>query len=194
MSKIYKYYKHRLIEISGKNRSLYSKKITNKFSYDLGMLFRDDYKTIDDFVDFLWAGVRPNYQIIGKDDKDLIYKNLNVESKLQKYKMTYQAQDENEKIDNFKLDRVSKQELKRTMMHEVLSLKNLKRELEEFERETGRYELYVGYPFVEGFIGKDLEVRAPLILFPVTINIENDTTATIELLSNELIKLNKVLL
>ena len=31
-------------------------------------------------------------------------------------------------------------------------------------------------------------------MFPVTINIENDTTATIELLSNELIKLNKVLL
>lgn len=194
MSKIYKYYKHRLIEISGKNRSLYSKKITNKFSYDLGMLFRDDYKTIDDFVDFLWAGVRPNYQIIGKDDKDLIYKNLNVESKLQKYKMTYQAQDGTEKIDNFKLDRVSKQELKRTMMHEVLSLKNLKRELEEFERETGRYELYVGYPFVEGFIGKDLEVRAPLVLFPVTIDIENETTADIEIRQNAQIKLNKVLL
>ena len=33
MSKIYKQYKQRLIEISGKNRSLYSRRITNKFKF-----------------------------------------------------------------------------------------------------------------------------------------------------------------
>ena len=47
MSKIYKHYKQRLIEISGKNRSLYSKRVTNKFSYDLGNLFAKDEKIAD---------------------------------------------------------------------------------------------------------------------------------------------------
>ena len=42
MRTIYKYYKERLIEISGKNRSLYSKKISKKFAYDLGMIIGDD--------------------------------------------------------------------------------------------------------------------------------------------------------
>lgn len=194
MSKIYKHYKQRLIEISGKNRSLYSKKVTNKFSYDLGNLFAKDEKIANSLIDFLWSGKKLEFEVIGKGEKDFIYNNLNVEKKLSKYKTTYVDESGEEKTDYLKIERVKKQELKRTMMHEINCLKQLKREMEEFERETGRYELYVGYPFVEGYIGKDLEVRAPLILFPVTINIENDTTATIELLSNELIKLNKVLL
>ena len=36
MRTIYKYYKERLIEISGRNRSLYSKKISKKYSFDIG--------------------------------------------------------------------------------------------------------------------------------------------------------------
>ena len=44
MKTIYKYYKERLIEISGKNRSLYSKKISKKYSYDIGKLLRTTRK------------------------------------------------------------------------------------------------------------------------------------------------------
>ena len=36
MKSVYKYYKERLIEISGKNRSLYAKNISRKYSYDIG--------------------------------------------------------------------------------------------------------------------------------------------------------------
>ncbi len=194
MSKIYKHYKQRLIEISGKNRSLYSKRVTNKFSYDLGNLFAKDEKIADSLIDFLWSGKKLEFEVIGKDRKDFIYKKINVEKKLSKYKTTYVNESGEEKTDYLKIERAKNQELKRAMIHEINCLKQLKREIEEFERETGRYELYVGYPFVEGYIGKDLEVRAPLILFSITVNIENDTTATIELLSDEPIKLNKVLL
>ena len=194
MSKIYKYYKQRLVEISGKNRSLFSKKISQKFSYDLGGLFADDEDKMTALVDFLWSGKKLEFEVIGKGERDLIYKNLNVENKLTRYKTTYLDENGIEKTDYLKLERLKKQELKKTIMHEVSSLKQLKRELEDFERETGRYELYVGYPFVEGYIGKDLAIRAPLILFPITINIENETTASIELISNETVKLNKVLL
>ncbi len=194
MSKIYKFYKQRLIEISGKNRSLYTKRVTNKFSYDIGKIFAGDEKMTNSLVDFLWSGKKLSFEVIGKSDKDLIYKNLNVEDKLNRYKTTYQDENGEEKTDYLKIERAKKQELKRMMIHETNCLKQLKREIEEFERETGRYELYVGYPFVEGYIGKDLMVRAPLVMFPVSINIENETTASIELLSNETIKFNKVLL
>ncbi|HBF44630.1 MAG TPA: hypothetical protein DDW16_03280, partial [Clostridiales bacterium] len=82
MSKIYKHYKQRLIEISGKNRSLYSKRVTNKFSYDLGNLFAKDEKIADSLIDFLWSGKKLEFEVIGKDRKDFIYKKINVEKKL----------------------------------------------------------------------------------------------------------------
>ena len=47
MSKIYKYYKRRLIEISGKNRSLYTKRVTNKFSYDIGLTVHNPKNKIE---------------------------------------------------------------------------------------------------------------------------------------------------
>ncbi len=194
MSKIYKHYKQRLIEISGKNRSLFSKKISSKISYDIGGLFAKDEKIASSLIDFLWTGKKREFELIGKDEKGLIYNNLDVESKLNKYKTTFVDENGEEKIDYLKIERVRKQELKKMMIHEINSLKQIKREIDELERETGRYEMYVGYPFVEGYINKDLAVRAPLVLFPVTINVENETTASIELLSNETIKLNKVLL
>lgn len=194
MSKIYKHYKQRLIEISGKNRSLYTKKITNKFSYDLGGLFAGDEAIANQLVDFLWLGKKRDFEVIGKDEKNFVYDNLNVEAKLSKYKTTYVDENGNQKIDAFKVERLKKQELKKMMVHQTNSLKQLKREIEEFDKETGRYELYVGYPFVEGYIGKELAIRAPLILFPAQINIDNESTASIEILDNENVKLNKVLL
>ncbi|MGN1212864.1 MAG: AAA domain-containing protein [Christensenellales bacterium] len=193
MKKIYKYYKRRLIEISGKNRSLYSNRISNNFSYDIGKIFKTD-KSAQSFVDFLWSGKKLSFEIVGKETKNLVYENLNVEKKLEKYNFNVKTQDESQQIDYLKLERVKKQELKKTLQKEVNSLKTLKRENEELEKETGRYELYVGYPFVEGKIGKDLVVKAPLLLFPVVIDIDDDQTASLSLKPNEQIKLNKVLM
>ena len=42
MKSIYKFYKERLIEISGKNRSLYSKNISKKYAYDVGAVIGSD--------------------------------------------------------------------------------------------------------------------------------------------------------
>ncbi|MCL2587005.1 MAG: AAA domain-containing protein, partial [Firmicutes bacterium] len=66
--------------------------------------------------------------------------------------------------------------------------------IEEIAHETGRYELFIGFPFVEGSIGREMIVRAPLLLFPATIHIENETTVTIEKKHNEPVQLNKVFL
>ena len=56
MKSIYKYYRERLIEISGRNRSLYAKNVSKKYAYDLGKIFDGDYEAIKEFVDFLWTG------------------------------------------------------------------------------------------------------------------------------------------
>lgn len=70
----------------------------------------------------------------------------------------------------------------------------MKREIEEFAKETGRYEMFIGYPFVTGYINKDMQIKAPLILFPVVVNIEDDSTVSIEAKHDEFIQFNKVLM
>jgi len=46
------------------------------------------------------------------------------------------------------------------------SLDTLKKEISSIERETGRYELYVGYPFIEGKLndGKTY-IKSPIFSF-----------------------------
>ena len=79
MKPIYKYYKERLIEISGKNRSLYSRKISKKYSYDIGKIIADDKEVFDDFFTFIWKGKKLNFPLIKKDIKDRIFKNFKLE-------------------------------------------------------------------------------------------------------------------
>ena len=76
MKSVYKYYKERLIEISGKNRSLYSKNLSKKYAYDIGGVIGDDEKEFDEFFTFLWKGKRTSYPLIKKDAKERLAKNL----------------------------------------------------------------------------------------------------------------------
>lgn len=48
-------------------------------------------------------------------------------------------------------------------------LTRLHRHLRQQEQETGAYDLYVGYPFVQGRLPDGTTVRCPLLLFPVTL-------------------------
>ncbi len=49
-------------------------------------------------------------------------------------------------------------------------LNELIREVNRDLRDKGQYDLYIGYPFVEGRLpGEDFDVRAPLALFPVIL-------------------------
>jgi len=48
------------------------------------------------------------------------------------------------------------------------NLSEMLREVNRNSRETGRYDLFVAYPFVQGKLpGEDFDIRAPLALFPV---------------------------
>ncbi|MDR2698392.1 MAG: HRDC domain-containing protein, partial [Candidatus Methanoplasma sp.] len=50
------------------------------------------------------------------------------------------------------------------------SLNELIREVNRDMRDKGQYDLYIGYPFVEGRLpGEDFDIRAPLAMFPVIL-------------------------
>ena len=193
--KIYKYYKERLIEISGRSRSLYSKKVTRTSSYDIGKILDADYPAIEDFVNFVWSGKRPSFHLIGSGAKDRICKNLKIADKVESQFINRRPmKKEEDKAEVMRRERLNRDESKKAIISQVNDLKILKREVENLARETGRYELFVGYPFVEGSIGRDIVIRAPLLLFPVTINIESETDVVLELKMNEQVQFNKVFL
>ena len=51
------------------------------------------------------------------------------------------------------------------------SINELIREVNRDMRDKGQYDLYIGYPFVEGRLpGEDFDIRAPLALFPVILD------------------------
>lgn len=195
MKSIYTYYKERLVEISGKNRSLYSKRISKKNSFDIGKLFDGDYEAISELMDFLWRDKKYSFAIIKKEDKERIAKNIGLEQKFTKNAERLNELSGKEKsAESFKLERQKREETKKALIAQVNSVRSLKREIEELEKETGRYELFVGYPFVQGYIGKDTLIKAPLLLFPVTVDIPDETTVELEIKRDEAIQLNKVLI
>jgi len=51
------------------------------------------------------------------------------------------------------------------------NINELIREVNRDVRDKGQYDLYIGYPFVEGRLpGEDFDIRAPLALFPVILD------------------------
>ena len=194
---IYTYYKERLIEIGGNNKCLYLKSIVRKSAYDLGKIFEGRDEKIAEFIDFLRSGRKYPLTVIGSDEKKEIIRNLDIQIKTKK------AEDgipplgeEAEKLEK-KLERERKNAAARTIELEISKLKDLKREIEEIEKETGRYELYVGYPFVFGTLTQGFNktlIKAPLMLFPVKIDIPDDNTVELSLNEREKIHINPALI
>ena len=172
MKSIYTYYKERLIEISGKNRSLYLKSFTNKNGYDIGRILENNSDMAAEFLEALWNGKTTPFSIVGKNTRDIIAKFGVPETKNNK-----EITDEKELL---KYERQKKEAAKRAVQQEVQNLRALKREIEEIEKETGRYELYCCYPFVYGSV-RDYTFKAPLLMFSAVIDIIDDNTATIAL-------------
>lgn len=195
MRSIYSFYKERLIEISGKSRSLYCKGVTKKYTYDIGKIIGEDEEVFNDFMRFLWSGKKYTFNLINKDDKARLYKNLDIEKKIKPlYDQLPKLEGKEKGALSLKIERQKREEYSKAVQSEVVSLTALKREIEEFSKETGRYELFIGYPFVFGSLNKDITVKAPLLLFPCVIDVIDDTTVDVELKADENIQLNKVLM
>ena len=168
MKSVYKLYRDRLVGISGRSRSLYSKNISKKQAYNLGKLLEGDAQGSADFVDFLWSDTRRKIKLLSTAQMNAYVRGMDSAVP------------------------PARAEISRIAEIESNALRGLKREVEELERETGRYELFVGYPFVEGMLSRDILIKAPLLLFPARINI--DKGIELELLKEEPVLLNKVLI
>ncbi len=183
---IYTYYKERLIEIGGNNKCLYLKNIVRKNAYDIGHIFEGRDTKVSEFVEFLHSNKKYPLTLIDNAEKKEIIQNLDIQTKsAPETNSMPPLGEEAEKLAK-KLEREKRQAESRAIEAEIAKLKDLKREIEEIERETGRYELYIGYPFVFGALNQGFNktvIKAPLMLFPVKIEITNDTT--VELLFNE---------
>ena len=193
MKSIYTTYKERLVEISGKSRSIYSKKGDTRFSCDLAK-FLGDVRLYDDFIEGLWKGKHKPFEIVGKDTALSLYYSSNLEQSLKnspKYRSIMKKNPDEAKKE---LAELRNNELKKVVAANVNAFYKLRKEIVDIAKETGRYELYVGYPFVEGTIGSDMTIKAPLILFPVKINIFDDSHVDIELIKDAPVTLNKALI
>lgn len=189
MKSIFTYYKERLVEISGKNRSLYMRSFSKKTAYDLGRIFEADAKLAAEFVDFLWKGKKESFPLLCKENRELLMRVFAIDEKA--YTPDALPSDKEERVKALaKVKRSVTDAFNRALEKEVQSITALKREIEDIEKETGRYELFVGYPYVYGGT-KDNLIKAPLLLFPVEIEIEGETTVNLSIKKGEAVELNK---
>lgn len=174
---IYTYYKERLIEISGSNKCLYLKSALSKSAYDLGRLMEGRYAKIQELNDFIFKGAKGPLTLISRDEQNDILQNLAIHDRRGTFALINGASEGKSNGEHTAKDSHS-----RLIDKEISRLRELKREVEELERESGRYELYLGYPFVLGSIKQGpqkTQIRAPLLLIPVRIEAESDGTVNI---------------
>ena len=194
---IYTHYKERLVEIGGGSRCLYLKNITRRSSYDLGRIFEGRGDKVTELADFLLSDRKFPLTIIDQKEKPAILKNLDVESRIEKRRAAiFEGQDpQNEKLLN-KIEKIRKDESARAIESEITRLKELQREADDIEKETGRRELFLGYPFVFGVLSQGSTktvIKAPLLLFPIRIEAPDENTVEIRFNESERIHINPAL-
>ena len=186
---IYTYYKERLVEIGGGNKCLYLKSIVRKSAYDIGRIFEGRDEKLTEFFDFLRTKRRFPLSLICDKEKEAIISNLNLRERAPVDPAASDA-------DKRRYAKSVKEAKDRAIEGEIAKLKDLAREAEEIEKETGRYELYIGYPFVFGSIAQGATrtlIKAPLMLFPVRIEFPDESTVELSLNENEKIHINHAL-
>ena len=193
---IYTYYKERLVEIGGNNKCLYLKSIVKKSAYDLGRILEGRDAKVSEFVEFLHSNKKYPIAVISSSEKKEILQNLDIKLSTPSALSSATSPEEAEKLAK-KAEKENKILQNRAIELEISKLKDLKREIEEIEKETGRYELYVGYPFVFGTLTQGFNktvIKAPLMLFPVKIEIPDDNTVELFFNEAEKIRINPALI
>ena len=183
---IYTYYKNRLVEIGGGNKCLCLKNVLRKGAYDIGRIFTGREGKISELIDALWSGRSQPITLLSEKELSDIAANVKI------------PDEESEEADSEAKARTKKAATRIKMLEaEVARIKELRREVEELERETGRYELFVGYPFVFGTLSQGstkMTIKAPLLLFPVRINIPDERTVEISFSEDDRIQINHALI
>ncbi len=194
---IYTHYKERLIEISGNNKCLYLKGIVRKGAYDVGRIFEGREEKLSQFNSFIFEKNRLPLTLISQKERSELLENLGVDVQVRKKTVSLDGlSDEDAKKARLKNEKIARDEALRAMELEIGKLKELKREIEEIEKETGRYELYIGYPFVFGTLthaGSKTVIKAPLLLVPARIELPDEGSVQISVNEAEKIRINPAL-
>ena len=194
MKSIYTIYKERLVEISGKSRSIYSKKGNTKYSCDIVELLGRNSDLFDEFINLFWNNDGGTFTLISKERAKNVYDFLNLDEKIKHDNEYVELLNASNEDASKYLNKRRSNQIKEFIATYVNIFSKLKKEIDDLERETGRYELYVGYPFLCGNIGEDIQVKAPLVLFPVRIHIVDDSNVVIEPIRDMPITINKSLI
>ncbi|MDR3186676.1 MAG: DUF4011 domain-containing protein, partial [Christensenellaceae bacterium] len=201
MNTIYQKYKERFIQLSGRNRSLLLRGIVKKYSYDVGAVLESSAEITDEFSEFIWQKKRIMTLMNDRISSRILQKEGKADETLVVVQPTLiqssEGSEDEEVIDSTQkkktATKIAPGQKTQRLLKEIESLRYLKREVDELEKETGRYELYIGYPFVSGNLSQDIQLMAPLMLFPVAIEIEKDVVSLI-LPENKPALLNKALI
>ncbi len=193
---IYTYYKERLIEIGGKNKCLYLKNVVRKGAYDIGRIFEGREEKINALTEFLRNG-SGTLTLLSRNETEEIIENIGLPARSKLEPNTYGMNEKEAASAMRAYKKKLNQDKEKVILDEVAKIRELRREVEEIERETGRYELFVGYPFVFGSVNQGITktlIKAPLFLFPVKIDILDDDTVELRFNESEHIQLNRALI
>ncbi len=193
---IYTYYKERLVEIGGNNKCLYLKSVVRRGAYDIGKLFEGRDRKVSEFVEFLWSENKQPLTVIGHGEERDIAGNMGLPARSKQAPDTSGLSPDDAERAHKKFSKQRDTDTAKIIEGEIAKIKELKREIEEIERETGRYELFIGYPFVFGSIPHGSSrtlIKAPLLLFPVKIDIPDDETVLLRLDESQKIQINRAL-
>lgn len=210
MKGILEKYKDRLINLNSRNRALVAKKLPKKRGFDFYNIEAINKGICDDIVKYIISRKESKFKILNdytnfyNENRKLIEKEINeeLESRISEVRAFHIEESEKEskineikeKIDNKKEKLFKELEIKKDKIISFsVSLKSLEKEIVDVYKETGRYELFIGYPFVEGKLKDDTFIKAPLFLFPIRFNKQGDTWY-IENINESSIFLNKVLI
>lgn len=192
MEEILKKYKERLINLSGRNRSLLCRTLPKKRGFDLVKLEEFEEGITSKILTYL--NEEENKKLCILDDYNKVYaenkakaeKEIKVQLKeelnrLKELKVeddlyNIRVQSIKNKAESKLAEAIKKLEVKRERQIDYgVSLKALAKEVQEINKETGRQELYIGYLFVEGKLKDDTFIRGPLVLIPVHLVRQGDT-------------------
>ena len=191
---IYTFYKERLIEIGGNNRCLYLKNVVRRGAYDIGRIFEGRDDKVTELADFLWGRSRKQtLALLSGEESRAIIDNIEFSSVAQRSTQGTEPEAGAERS----RERTRRSDETKILAAEVIKVKELWRDIEEIERETGRRELYIGYPFVFGCIpqgpSKTL-IKAPLLLFPVKVEVVDEFNVDLVLNKSEQVHINHALI
>ena len=211
MKDILEKYKNRLVNYSGRNQTLCRSKLAEKRAFDMARLSEFNDKKVkeillslikDDDKEHLLLESEENVKVTLEEKKEIErnYKeHLNrvvIKENFSSIEIKQVKNDESEVVKERLIEILKKDLLKKKIEKRIKLKKNLDKlfnEIDTKERETGAYELYLGFPYIEGILNDGKTVRAPLFLFPSKIFIR-DGEWYYKNLNKDKIYVNKVFL